>query len=381
MYSYQPLKADEVQYVLGRLDERLADCPRGERDPVFILKCLEERLADIAKEYEDDEAVFRDPDFGLDGLNRLGAILSSLSLIEDAYMPAVVHQTEEERTLRTIFIKSADRLGLEWIQDLVVYSSGSLAIFPSFLGSYGIPVIHVQVNFLDKCLSLPGVFHELGHSVFLKFLEILTAMQKEVTEHFDSMRKGIGPVKETVKDKQIERLNEAQQYWDEDRLAELFCDVFAQYVSGCANIVSMIDLSMAEGQPACKTDVEGYPPDAARVKVCEYASTDEQLASVPVKDLLKNWEDYADIDNAPSFYRDVCHDKLLRRLSACIVKLISTLMPNTPKSVSVLPTFEEATAPFDTLTFEEAAQRAIAIQVFKPAMFDSWWREAQKKLI
>src|SRR5437899_694943 len=132
MHSYQPLKADEVKFVLLRLGERLSECPRGDRDPVFIIQCLEERLAEIAQEYEDEEAVFRDPSFGLDGLNRLGTILSSLSLIEDQYLPAVVHQTEEERFLRIVFIKSADRLGLGWINDIVVYSSGRLAIFPSF---------------------------------------------------------------------------------------------------------------------------------------------------------------------------------------------------------------------------------------------------------
>lgn len=381
MYSYQPVKADEVKFVLLRLSERLAECPRGDRDPVFIIKCLEERLAAIAQEYEDDEAVFRDPDFGLDGLNRLGAILSSLSLIEDAYLPAVVHQTDEERSLRIIFIKAADRLGLDWIRDLVVYSSGSLAIFPSFVGTYGIPVIHVQVNFLDKCLSLPGVFHEFGHSVFLKFPGFLAALQKEVDDHFDVMRKAIGPVGEPIKEKQLERFNEAQEYWDEDRLAELFCDLFAQYVAGCANILSMVDLSMAEGQPAFDTDIEGYPPDAARVIVCEYALTTAQAASAPVNQLLANWKEYADIDNAPSFYRDVCHDKLLRRISTVVVNLISTVMPSTPKNAALLPTFEAATAPFDALTFEQATQRALAVQLFRPEIFDSWWRDAQKKMI
>src|ERR1043166_5717734 len=257
MHSYQPLKADEVKFVLVRLSERLAECPRGDRDPVFILECLEERLTEIAKDYEDEEPLFRHPAFGLDGLNRLGAILSSLSLIEDAYLPALVHQTEEERILRLVLIKAADRLGLNWIQDIVVYSSGSLAIFPSFLGSFAIPVLHCEVNFLDKCLSLPGAFHEFGHSVFVKFAEFLEAMNKEVSDHFDAMRKAIGPVSEAVKQKQIERFDEAQEYWDEDRLAELFCDLFAQYVAGCANVISLIDLSMAEGEPACNTEIDG----------------------------------------------------------------------------------------------------------------------------
>jgi hypothetical protein len=33
-----------------------------------------------------------------------------------------------------------------------------------------------------------------------------------------------------------------------------------------------------------------------------------------VKDLLDGWELYAEVDNADSFYREVCSEKLLRRV-------------------------------------------------------------------
>ena len=130
MNSYQTLKAEEVKFVLVGLEERLGNCPRGDRDPVFMLKCLETRLAEIAQDYLHDEVVLRDPAFGLDGQNRLGLILSSLALLEDEYLPALAHQTEEERALRVLLMKCAARLGLNWIKDVVVHSSGSRH-FPS----------------------------------------------------------------------------------------------------------------------------------------------------------------------------------------------------------------------------------------------------------
>jgi hypothetical protein len=380
MKSYQQIKADEVKFGLVRLDERLADCPRGARDPVLILECLEEQLTEIAQNYLDEEAVFQDPAFGLDGLNRLGVIISSLSVIEYEYLPAVAHQNEEERTLRVVFLKCAERLGLEWIKDIVVHSSGTLAIFPDFLTMLSIPVIHVQANFLDKCLSFPGVYHEFGHSVFLRFGDFHGAMQKDVKAHFDAMRKAIGPVPEEEKRKQLERFQEAEDYWDDSRLAEIFCDLFGQYVAGCANMISMVDLSMAQGQPACDASIPGYPPDAARVKVCEYALTPEQATSDVIRKFLTEWEQYAEIENAGSFYRDACHDKLLRRLTAVVMELLPNLMPATPRNASLLPGIDAATAPFETLTFEELTQRGMAILLLRPDFFDSWWREAREKI-
>jgi hypothetical protein len=71
----------------------------------------------------------------------------------------------------------------------------------------------------------------------------------------------------------------------------------------------------------------------------------------------------------------------LRRFTTVILNLLATLMPTTPRNTALLPTFEAATAPFETLTFEEAVQRAITVQLLRPDIFDSLWREAQTKMI
>jgi hypothetical protein len=202
-----------------------------------------------------------------------------------------------------------------------------------------------------------------------------------LTPIFDALRKAIGPVTEEQKQRQIEALDNAQEFWDDSRLAELFCDLFAQYVAGCANMISMIDLSMAEGQAACNTDVPGYPPDAARVKVCEYALTPEQAASDEVKDLLAGWEVYAEVDNADSFYRDVCSEKLLRRFTAVTLELLGRLMPSTPRNIALMPDIKEVLGPYQSLTFEEVTRRAITVLMKRPDIYDSWWREAREKIV
>jgi len=152
-------------------------------------------------------------------------------------------------------------------------------------------------------------------------------------------------------------------------------------VAGCANMISMIDLSMAEGQPACKTDIPGYPPDAARVKVCEYALTPEQATSIEVKDLLEGWEGYAEVDNADSFYRDVCSEKLLRRFTRVILDLLGQLMPNTPRNLALMPDISAVLGPYETLTFEQVTQRTITVLMKRADSYDYWWREAREKIV
>ena len=231
--------------------------------------------------------------------------------------------------MRIIFLASVKRLGLDWIQDLVVHSSGRLAIFPKFFSVLDIPVFHVQANFLDKCLSLPGAFHEFAHSIFLRFGEFLAAMSAEVIAYFEALKRGIGPVPEDQRQRITKGFDRAQAFWTDSRLAELFCDLFAQYVAGCANMISMVDLCMGTGQPPWDTEIKGYPPFAARVRVCQLSLTPEQAASDEMKGLLADWNQYANYDTSDSFYREVCSDKLLHRFTAAVLDLLPKLMPKT----------------------------------------------------
>lgn len=381
MYSYQPLKADEVKFVLVGLHERLEKCPRGDRDPVTMLDYLKRFVEEVAALYYAEMPAFTNPAFGLDSLNRLGVIMSYLALIEEEYLPAVAHHLDEERALRSIFLRAANRLGLDWIKDLVVHSSGRLAIYPQFFNVLDIPVFHVQANFLDKCLSLPGAFHEFGHSVFLRFGDFLAALRAEVDAHFDALKKGIGPVPEDQRQRIVKGFEKAQAYWNESRLAELFCDLFAQYVSGCANMISMVDLCMGTGQPPWDTEIENYPPNAARVRVCQLALTSEQAASDEMKNLFADWNQYADFDRSDSTYREFCNDKLLNRFTSVVLQILPQLMPNTQRNVKLMPKIDAALAPYESLTFEEATERAMAVLINRPEMYDSWWREARDKLV
>jgi hypothetical protein len=127
--------------------------------------------------------------------------------------------------------------------------------------------------------------------------------------------------------------------------------------------------------------VRRYPADAARVKVCEYALTSDQAASAEVKGLLADWEQYAEVDNADTFYREACSEKLLRRFTTVILNLLGRLMPGTPRNVSLLPNIDTILGPYDTVTFEDVTQRAITVLMKRADIYDSWWREARDKIV
>ena len=297
------------------------------------------------------------------------------------YLRGLVMPTSEELFLRSIFLNCAKRLGLDWIEDMAVQGSGELAIYPELAGSLAIPAFHVPTGLLDSFLSLPGVYHEFGHSVFARFPSILATMQRMVRAHFQDLVQQLGPMQPTIRAAQLKRFELAEDFWTDRCLEELFCDLFAQYIGGCANIVSMIDLSMAKGRPTYDMDSMDYPPDAARVRICAASLTTSQATEASTELLLAEWEEYAQQFSDSQFYRDACGDNLLKHLGQTVFTALASEMPNLPKNEASPPDVKVAFTPAQTLSFEDAIQQGCAVLAWNRDNFESWWQDARTRLV
>lgn len=381
MNSYRVLKAKEVELALAALHERLDRCPRAKGQHVIVIERLETLLATCANELLTIQPVVHDPAFRSLVDYTLNGISIFLFLVESQYLRGLVTPSSEELFLRSLFLNCAKRLKLDWIEDMAVQGSGELAIYPELGGSLAVPAFHVPTGLLDSFLSLPGVYHELGHSVFARFQSILTVMQQVVHMHFQNLVRQLGPMQPALRAAQLKRFELAKEFWTDRCLEELFCDLFAQYIGGCANIVSMIDLSMAKGRPTYEMDSLDYPPDAARVWTCAWSLTIDQASEASTKHLLAEWEEYAQQFSKSQFYRDACGESLLKQLGQTVFAKLAAEMPNLPKSATSLPDVKIAFAPTKSLTFEDAIQHGCAVLAWRRDNFESWWQDVRPRLI
>jgi hypothetical protein len=380
MNSYRALKAKEVELALAALQERLEQCPRMNGQHAIVLARLEALLATFAGELLTVQPVVHDPAFQTLIDFTLNRISIFLSIVETQFIRGLATPSQEELFLRAIFLNCLKRLGLDWIEDMVVQGSGELAIYPGLDKSLATPAFHVPTGLLDSFLSLPGVYHEFGHSVFARFPSILAAMQQMNRAYFDSLRGQLGPMQPAIRATQLQRFKQAEEFWSERRLEELFCDLFAQYISGCANIISMIDLSMAKGRPTYDMEDSDYPPDAARVRVCALALAANQANEPSTKHLLEEWEEYARQFNDSQFYRDSCPESLLRQFGQSVFAALASKMPNLPKTQGPPPDVKVAFTPAKVIFFEDAIHQGCAVLAWRRDNFESWWQDARTRL-
>lgn len=381
MNSYRALKAKEVELALAALHERLEQCPRPNGQHAIVLERLEAFLADFASELLTIQPVIHDAAFRslLDyTVNRISIFLF---IVETQYLRGLATPSKEELFLRSILLSCCKRLGLDWIEDMTVQGSGELAIYPEFRKSLAIPAFHTPTGLLDSFLSLPGVYHEFGHSVFARFTSLLASMRRVVHTHFQQLVRQLGPMQPALRAAQINRFQQAENFWTDRCLEELFCDLFAQYIGGCANVVSLIDLSMAKGAPTFDMDSSDYPPDAARVRACASVLTANQAAEAATKHLLEEWEEYSQRFSDSQFYRDACSENLLGQLGQAAFTGLSSEMPNLPKNEAPPPDVQVAFTPVQSLTLEEAIQRGCAVLAWNRDNFESWWEDARTRLV
>ena len=206
-------------------------------------------------------------------------------------------------------------------------------------------------------------------------------MQQVVRTHFQELVRQLGPMQPGIRAAQINRFQLAEEFWTDRCLEELFCDLFAQYIGGCANIVSMIDLSMAKGSPTYEMDSPSYPPDAARVRVCASVLTVNQATEASTEYLLKEWGEYAQQFSDSQLFRDACSENLLGQFGQVAFATLAAEMPKLPKSEIPPPDVHTAFTPTTSIFFEDAIQHGCAVLSWRRDNFESWWQDIQTRLI
>jgi hypothetical protein len=155
-----------------------------------------------------------------------------------------------------------------------------------------------------------------------------------VTEYFEAERHKLGPILPTQRASRLKQIEAATDYWNEHRLVEMFCDVFASYTCGAVNVLSMVDLARANTQDPFSVECD-YPPHATRLGVSYHALTDAQRHEAGVSEVWKDWEKMVAQLTVTNEYKAFCPDALIARFAVRSVELIGQHQPTTPRQTAL----------------------------------------------
>lgn len=375
MPLYRLAKAAEhavnIEWMRGKLQAFRADptCPG------HILSRLEQEfqkaeeglaLLDVAASMpglEDDaDALSKD----LDGFFQITAV---------HYVAGLERRTALEAELRQVLLNACARLSLSWIQDMLVRLSDFLAIYPLYRRGLDMPVFYGPPNLLESFLSLAGIYHELGHSVFLAKKIFLAQLAAEVKAYFDGEKSKLGPMTPELYARRLAEFDDAALYWDDLRLAELFCDLFASYVCGPANVISVMDLAMARELPPTEL-ISDYPPNAVRVWACHHILSDVQKTQPLLEEAFADWQAYEGKFPVTPNYRTFCPPALVQKLAEKTAEMIAAQL-HAPRYVEILPSLDEARAVAAGISLEDLLNAGAVVLLQAPGEFDAWHKGAR----
>lgn len=371
MPRYLAAKAVEHAAHLDWARRKLADFREKDLPHYKLLDRLEAQLADDAQTLRRIELALSEAAMRWVAEKACFTLNANLRDLSENYIAGLLQQGKEELRWRELLLKTAHRIGLTWIDDILVRLDRDLSIIPARHRDHSIPVFFLPPNQHLSVLSLPGIFHEFGHCVVSKHREIVFALEEAVAEHFESERHKLGPMLPAQRAKRLRQIDDAASYWDEHRLVEMFCDVFASYICGAVNVLSMVDLSRANTMDPYAVDCD-YPPHATRISVSYLALSADQRQGAGVSEVWSDWQQMATRLTVTNEYKAFCPDALVARLATRSVELIAHYQPGTPRqNIPPAPPDQALQAAIaDDLC--DAATSGLTVIWHTPHSYDRW---------
>ena len=162
------------------------------------------------------------------------------------------------------------------------------------------------------------------------FRALQIVYQPQLQRTYSSFRQKAGPLAPGKRAERERTIGKALEYWDEKRLEELFCDVYATFVTGPAYYFSCVDMAVKSVLEPFHVDVrDEHPPMAARVHVCHGALTSLLTGVVSVgAHCTRHMECACTQTSWREMYKlDFCADALLDCLTDAANQSIERFLP------------------------------------------------------
>lgn len=379
MWCYRKAKAAELSLLLQWLRKELEDLSNTNTPHAVTLAHLQREFGEVERSFRLVTAVLslNDETFAVavDGL--LQSIHRYIVITSTHYVSPLRRQSQSDITMRGVLLNACSRFRLNWIEDVVVCLDRPLALLPRYRALDSIPVFYGPPNLLETILELPGVYHEIAHNAFARDETYRRELEQVVRQHFATAKHLAGPMPAAQKAERDKELDAADRSWTEARLAEVFCDLFAEYVCGAANYGSIVEMAIMGATNPYLMNSPRHPPEAARVQLAYFGLSDVQKQNPTVENIREAWKIFSGKFTSNLKFRHSCSDELLTALASRAMALLEERLPDLPRYLSSLPSLADARAISAGVTLEQVINAGVTILFEAPDEFAHWQQQAK----
>ncbi|MGB3513975.1 MAG: hypothetical protein WBA93_33155 [Microcoleaceae cyanobacterium] len=379
MANLEYLKAKTAEYaiILSRINKELEALAQKKVEHKWLIKYLQDQLKDAQTSHKRLKSIVKT---NTDNKKLLDKAVTKIHLLEYSiysivynYIPALQKENSADLALRELLLSSAKRFGMFWLKDITVCSDQPLAIIPSPPEA---PIIFSPPQQAISLLEMPGLYHELGHDVFQKFKDIDKQLYQVIFLYFNNFKNQSGPLNPETRNQQRQEINKALDYWDTERLNEIFCDIFGTFTCGIAHYVSCIDMGILSGKNPYNLDFrDEHPPLSARVYVCYQTLTTTQKKEKTTITAKNSWDKYTN-NNQKSFdFNLICAESLLKSIVEIAILSIQELLPGCKRYETPLIDDSEIEKIPDDILLEDILNQAAKILLNHPELYKDWERK------
>jgi len=326
MKDYLNSKAAEYSFLLDWLDGEIHNLQTRNANHPCIIRCLQDKLRELRQLHNRLKII---AGLGSDKLApRAIPIIHDMEyqvLILTHYIPGLQRENSDDIFFRGLVLSVKDRCGLSWIEDILVRLDGHHAIFPVMPE---IPIVFAPPHHVVSTLDLAAIYHELGHDVFQRLKEIGDNMGAAAFLYYFNLKQSAGTMAPEKRKARDNTIRAAGNYWNMERLNEIFSDIYAAYVCGPAYYYSCVDFVIRLGRnPFLINPTDVHPPWAARVHaIYKTISVNYQNDGV-INWVQKIWEGYTASQQKNVDFEMFCPTALMDQFVDVANRNIQRLLP------------------------------------------------------
>jgi len=370
---YLAVKAAEYSATINWIEWRLQSLPTLNEAHPTLSALLTQRIHAAQKRINRLKTIVS---LGLSQLARRAvSVVNELEydviILSHYYLPALLKESLAEGRFRIMALSAAKRSGLDWVDDIIVCLQGGHAVIPTLDRC---PLLFAPPHQATTLLDLPGMFHEFGHIIYLRFQDVPGTLSHAVQSHFRDLEQAPAPLDPQQQVERRKAIVDAATYWNFSRLNELFCDIYATYVCGPAHYYSFVDLAIRSGEHPYEVDhADEHPPLGARVEACRMSLFPHHAGSHFCRDVGSFWQAHTESEAPGAEFKLICGAELLRVLVDAGMGAIQRVVPTASRYVRDLAA-EVPSYPATSSSLEELLNDAVVALLKDPEGYPGWER-------